>query len=270
MGIARKPVKRPQPTPPPNQLGAEGDIEHALGVFAGGFCFTRSLTHSCLAERLGRLWVIRDAPRRRKSEVYRSEEWIGHGITPREMDGAARSGTRGRFRLCLLRGEGELDLSFRADYRQMGYRLRGTEPLMVHDLKRIPRLSAPATIQRITTSDLAACLAKAAGRRPIVPEYWDAASPLRQYVALDPAGAAIGWVQSIGVGDATWVSQMYIMPAYRRQGIARAMLCHMLREDRAAGSRGSVLLASHTGALLYPSVGYRQLGTLWVYCPGRR
>lgn len=62
---------------------------------------------------------------------------------------------------------------------------------------------------------------------------------------------------------------MYVAPAYRRHGIARAMLCRLLRDDRAAGIALAVLLASHAGARLYASVGYTQIGTLLFFTPSR-
>jgi hypothetical protein len=43
----------------------------------------------------------------------------------------------------------------------------------------------------------------------------------------------------------------------------------MLRDDRARGSKRSVLTASHTGALLYPRVGYERIGTLFMFAPKR-
>lgn len=75
------------------------------------------------------------------------------------------------------------------------------------------------------------------------------------------------WVRSIGVGDATWCSNIYVKPEFRRRGIARALLSQMLHDDRSAGAQQAVLLASHTGAKLYPVVGYEQIGTLLVYTP---
>ena len=39
-------------------------LQHAIEVFARGFCFTRSFTHPYLAERLGKVWVVRDGPRK--------------------------------------------------------------------------------------------------------------------------------------------------------------------------------------------------------------
>jgi hypothetical protein len=48
------------------------------------------------------------------------------------------------------------------------------------------------------------------------------------------------------------------------------MLCRMLRDDRDNGAELAVLTASHTGALLYPLVGYRQIATLYLYTPMKR
>jgi hypothetical protein len=44
----------------------------------------------------------------------------------------------------------------------------------------------------------------------------------------------------------------------------------MLRDDREHGADRAVLTASHTGALLYPLVGYRQIATLYLYTPRKR
>lgn len=59
----------------------------------------------------------------------------------------------------------------------------------------------------------------------------------------------------------------HVCPSHRRRGIGQALLSKMLRDDRARGSRCSVLTASHTGALLYPSVGYEQIGMLFMFAP---
>jgi hypothetical protein len=40
-----------------------------------------------------------------------------------------------------------------------------------------------------------------------------------------------------------------------------------LRDDRARGAECSVLTASHTGALLYPRVGYERIGALFMFAP---
>ena len=246
-------------------MGKEIDLmDHAIEVFARGFCFTRSFTHPYLAEQVGRLWVVRDAPRKRGE--YRREEWIGHGVTPEEIDWTARKHTRGRFAVCAIHGVNESDRSLRVGFKALGYRLGGTEPVMVHELKRIPHFEGPVEIVRVTTEDLAERINKAARFRQILPEHLGTDTPLRQYAAL-AGDKPVGWVRSIDVEQATWCADMYVVPEFRRRGIARAMMAQMLRDDRRCGSKLAVLTASHTGAKLYPLVGYRQIATLMLYTP---
>ena len=239
-------------------------LHHAIEVFARGFCFTRSFTHPYLAERVGQIWAVRDAPRERGE--YRREEWIAHGVALEEIDATARKHTRGRFAVCAIHGVDESDQPLRSGFRALGYRLGGTEPVMVHKLKRIPRFDSPVEIVRVTAEDLAERVNKAARFRQILPEHLLTDSPLRQYAAIAD-DKPVGWVRSIDVERATWCADMYVVPEFRRRGIARAMMARMLRDDRAHGSELAVLTASHAGAKLYPIVGYRQIATLMLYTP---
>ena len=243
----------------------EIDILHyAIEVFARGFCFTRSFTHPYLAERVGKIWVVRDAPRKRGN--YRREEWIAHGVTPEVIDETACKHTRGRFAICAIHGTNESDQPLRDGFKALNYRLGTTEPIMVHELEQLPHFEPTVEIIRVTTADLAEQVNKAARFRQILPEHLGTDSPLRQYVALID-NKPVGWVRSINVGQATWCADMYVMPDLRRRGIARAMMCQMLHDDRAHGSKLAVLTASHTGAKLYRVVGYKQIGTLMLYTP---
>ena len=249
-------------------MGKQTDLlERVIEVFARGFCFTRSFTHPYLAERIGKIWVVRDAPR--KNGKYRGEEWIAHGVAPKKIDQVARKETRGRFAVCAICGVGESDESLRTEFKALDYRLMRTEAVMAHDLKRIPRFDNPVEIVRVATRSMADRLNKAARARQILPDHLAKGSPLRAYVAL-VCEKPVGWVSSIDVGRATWCNNMYVDRKFRRRGIARAIMAKMLRDDRAGGSKLAVLVASHTGALLYPVVGYKQIGTLMLYTPKRR
>ncbi len=239
-------------------------LQHAIEVFARGFCFTRSFTHPYLAERVGEIWAVRDAPRKRGD--YRREEWIAHGVTPEVIDETARKHTRGRFAVCAIHDVDEFDQLLREGFKALNYRLGGTEPIMVHELKRIPHFDNPVEIVHVTTADLAEWVNKAARSRQILPEHLGKDSPLRQYAALVD-DKPVGWVRSIDVEQATWCADMYVVPEFRRRGIARAMMAQMLRDDRAHGSKLAVLTASHAGAKLYPIVGYKQIATLMMYTP---
>lgn len=242
-------------------------LDTALEVFARGICVPRSFTHPCLAERVDGMWVTRDAPRRRGR--YRREEWFAHGIAPDETVRIVRRHTRGRYAICAICTVGESDEPTRAGYRALDHRLGFTEPIMVHRLRRIPRFASPIEIVRVLDPDLADQVNKAVRRRQILPEHFTPDAPLRMYAALmdgDPAG----WVSSVEVAGATWCANLYVKPEFRRRGIGRALMCRMLRDDRSHGSQLAVLAASHTGALLYPLVGYEQIGTLFMYTPRRR
>jgi GNAT superfamily N-acetyltransferase len=163
----------------------------------------------------------------------------------------------------------EDDGPMRAAYRALEYRLETTEALMVHPLLQIPRTPEILPVNRVVTQERADQLAKIARKRLALPEHFGADSPLRLYVALD-GETPVGWLRSITVGNCAWVSNVYVEAKYRRQGIGRSMLTTMLRDDRAHNIGQSVLLASHTGALLYPRVGYQQIGELFVYTPRKR
>jgi GNAT superfamily N-acetyltransferase len=243
------------------------EIDFAIEVFVRGHCVGRSHTFPYEAARVGPVWVMRDAPRKKPSD-YRKEEWIAHGVEPTEVDGLARQHTRGRFFVCALLGEGEPDQPTRAAYKALGYRLLATEGFFVQRLKRIPKLPSPASIERVRTPALAERLGKITRRRPIASEFFGDDSPFRQYVALQDQDI-VGRVRSVDAAGATWCADMYVDTSHRRRGIGRALLSRMLRDDRARGSKCSVLTASRTGALLYPHVGYERIGMLYMFAPRR-
>jgi GNAT superfamily N-acetyltransferase len=136
----------------------------------------------------------------------------------------------------------------------------------VHDLARVPRRAADVAIERVRDAEMAARFGKVTPTRPIASELLTEAAPFRQFVALD-GREIVGRVRSVDASGATWCADMYVTPSHRRRGIGRALLAHMLRDDRARCSKCSVLTASHTGALLYPHVGYVRLGTLFMFTP---
>ena len=113
-------------------------IDRAIEIFARGFTFTRSMMHPFLAERVGPVWVMRDGPRSRNGERYRTEEWIAYRVEPAEVDRIARRDTRGKYAICAIHGIDESPDALRAAYKRLGYRLATTEPLFVHALKKVP------------------------------------------------------------------------------------------------------------------------------------
>lgn len=250
-----------------HEAEAERLLDLVVEVFARGFCVRRSFTHSYVAERVEGLWVTRDAPR--KSGRYRNEEWIASGIEPERAVRVISEHSRGRYTVCAICRAGESEEPFRAGFRALDYRLGRTLPLMVHRLRRIPRLEAPTEIVRVLESELANLVSKAARSRQILPEHLTPDAPCRLHAALVD-GSPVGWVSSVEVVGSTYCTHLYVKSEFRRRGIGRALISQMLRDDRRGGSQLAVLAASHTGALLYPLVGYEQIGTLFLYTPRRR
>jgi GNAT superfamily N-acetyltransferase len=210
---------------------------------------------------------MRDAPRKNPRD-YRKEEWIAHGTEASVVDAIARRHARGRFFVCVMVGEGEPEEPTRTAYKLLGYRLLAAEGFFVQRLLRIPRPQTPASIEWVRTPDLAARLGKVTRNRPISNDLLGDEAPFRQYVALDGEDI-VGRVRSIDAAGATWCADMYVSPSHRRRGIGQALLSRMLRDDRARGSKCSVLTASHAGALLYPRVGYERIGTRFMFVPRR-
>jgi GNAT superfamily N-acetyltransferase len=244
----------------PNQ-----EIEFAIEVFVRGHSAGRSRTFPYEVSRVGPVWLMRDAPRKNPRN-YRKEEWIAHGVDPREVDAIVRRHTRGRFFACVMIAEGEPDQPTRTAYKALGYRLLATEGFFVQRLKWIPKPLPPVSIERVRTPDLAAQLGKVTRTRPISSNLLGDDAPFRQYVALDGEDI-VGRVRSVDAVGATWCADMYVNPSHLRRGIGQALLSRMLRDDLARGSKCSVLTASHAGALLYPRVGYERIGTLFMFAP---
>jgi GNAT superfamily N-acetyltransferase len=243
------------------------EMDFALEVFVRGHSAGKSRTFPYEASRVGPLWVMRDEPRRNPRH-YRKEEWIAHDLDAGEVDAIARRHTRGRFFVCAMVGEGEPDQPTRTAYKGLGYRLLATEGFFVQRLTRIPKAPSSVSIERVGTPELAARLGNVTRTRPIADSLLGTDAPFRQYVALDGEDI-VGRVRSVDAVGATWCADMYVNPSHRRRGIGHALLCRMLRDDRARGSKCSVLTASHTGALLYPRVGYERIGTLFMFVPRR-
>lgn len=244
------------------------EIDDAIEVFVRGFCVGKSLTHPYECTRIGNVWVMRDAPRRNLRD-YRKEEWVAYHVAPRQVDSIAREHTRGRFFVCAVRAVDEPDAPLRDEYKRLGYRLLASEPLFIHRLKKIPRAKSPVRVIQVRTQPVAVKFGAATRTRPLLPEHLAKTSPFRQYVAID-GDNIVGWVRSVDAVDSTWCSNMYVQESHRRRGIGTAMLAKMLRDDRAQRAKKSVLLSSHTGALLYPRVGYEQIGTSLIYAPKRK
>lgn len=189
------------------------------------------------------------------------------GLTPEEALPHIQTAADGkRYFACAIEPM-DADLAGIAEaYKGLGYRLLRREPMMVRACADVEIFSGPFPVERVRDLELAAKTDSAAGYRLILDEHLSRDdAPLRLYVARDGDEIA-GWVRSVKAGPKrAWVSSMMVRPEYRRQGVARSLITHMLADDARYGYENSILLASGTGAKLYKAVGYRQIGLLQLF-----
>jgi ribosomal protein S18 acetylase RimI-like enzyme len=227
----------------------------------------RSITHPAEVDREGSLFVVRDAPRRKGPE--RTREIVVVDIPP-EMarEEVIRLGAGHKHSVCVLTNDISPHRPTIDAYKSFGYRFLRTEPMFVHDMKEIAEPDPGIQICRVQTITEAERWAKAAGARQIDPKHLSS-DPLlvRGYVA-EASGQIVGYVRSIQLCHPdTFVAGLFVSPSHRRMGIGRALMLHMLKDDRQHGIECSTLLASASGSKLYPKVGYRQIGILHLFVP---
>jgi GNAT superfamily N-acetyltransferase len=254
---------RPAMSPTPDT-----SLDLAIDAFAQSNAITSSFTHPSMIERFGPALVNRDAARKNAAD-YRRERWTARGMAPTELDKLTRRHARGRYCICAIQPPGEPEDALRAGYKSLGYRLQATESFMMHSLAKIPAVAEPFLVERVLTQELADRVTKSARYRQLLPAHLAENSSLRQYAVVDRQ-TAIAWGKSIAIGDSAWVDNLFVVEKYRRRGIAKAMMACMLRDDRAHGAKRSLLMASHTGAMLYPLLGYKEIGKLFVFVLTRK
>ena len=76
------------------------ELTQIVETFARGYCVTRSFTHPYIAKRTGKLWILRDGPR--KSGDYRREEFISWGVDPVRLHEQVQQQARGHYCICAL------------------------------------------------------------------------------------------------------------------------------------------------------------------------
>jgi GNAT superfamily N-acetyltransferase len=242
-------------------------LHEAIEVFGRGFCATRSFTHPYQLSQVERLWVMGDGPRR--SGDYRVQEVLIHGVTPDEAVSTIRRQVSGRFFACVIEPLHAPLEELKAAYKEHGFRLLRREPMMARRLDDVPALDGPCEVRRVLDGVDAELVRLAAGGSQIPKGELREDSSIRLYAAFE-GGRAVGFVRSIqATPRATWVSNMVVLPEWRRRGIARSIMSQMLADDRALGGEYSVLLASHVGSKLYATLGYEQIGLLQLFAPIR-
>jgi len=245
-------------------------IQEAIETFAHGFAATRSITHPYLVSRVDPLWMLHDAPRADRKE-RRNREYLACGTPPGQVVELIERTKPDRYALCVIHPGLERNSGIEQAYKGLRFRYARHEPVFVADVRHLEQGGPSPRVRRVRTADDAAAVSRAARRRQIPNhevEREDADAAL--FAALDD-GEPVGWVSSIRTSrDSAWVANLFVRQEHRGQGLGGALMRAMLAFDAERGVRFSVLTASQAGSRLYPSVGYRQIGTLQLFNPLHR
>lgn len=246
------------------------DPEFAIEVFVTAFARNRSLVYGCIPERHGGVWVMHDHPSRGADD--RVAEVVGWEKGPDEYVNAGAALGGNRWAACVVGAD--LDgKKAPVAFREAGFRRAGKEPLFVRDLRVRAGYVGDGfegVVKRVESEEEMENLRLAkGGRKAMRPEDLgvDDADFRVFYAVLD--GVLAGRVTSCRVREASWVADLYVEPGFRRRGLGSALMGALAADDWRLGVRWSVLLASSTGALLYPRLGYEQTGLLhFMWPPG--
>ena len=245
-------------------------IDAAIETFAGGWCYTRSFTHPYLATRLTpQVLRLHDGPRSNPNADVRREEFVCFGCSPTEALAISASAATGNYAICFVLPLGADDTEVRKEFKALGCRLGATEAFMDNDVPDILATEPIIPVVRIADQAHADAIGKAWRRKQILSRDIGNENAVHRVYTIHDGEKYIGSCGSIRVGDASWISSLYVDAEYRRKGLGKALMTRVMADDRALGIRKNVLLASHTGAMLYPTIGFSQLGTLYIYNPPR-
>ncbi len=246
------------------------NTQEAIDAFVSSYCLSRSRVYPYKDFRQGDLIICRDDPPQ-KSRGRNPEIVVYPGADPRSVARQINDlNLTSSFTFSPFCDSQANIKEFAAQYRELGYRLRSTEGLFVFDLRSHIPPKLDFDIRQVITNSDEDCLYKLTKSKIITSEISQTlGGEVRTfYCSID--GNAVGWCRSVVTHPSIgYVGGMYTAPEHRRKGIGRSLLSVMLSADKAAGLEYSVLLATHTGALLYEAVGYERIGTLVMMSPKR-
>jgi GNAT superfamily N-acetyltransferase len=150
-----------------------------------------------------------------------------------------------------------------ASYTAHGYRLLLTEYLMTRMLHDLPPMAAQYPVETITDQEKAVWAnAHDPEGQPWIHDLHLTDPSLWHYVTIAD-NRVVARARAIRYdASCTYVTHVTTDPAYRRRGLARAVMLRLLHDCAARGETQNVLVASEEGDLLYRSLGYLRLATI--------
>ncbi len=235
-------------------------LARVVEISVKAFCAGKSVTYPYLATRHDGLWVLQDAPGKKRDQ--RKIEVFTHDLSAEETVRRIRELGLGWHFVCAACTNETNFAETRAAFKALGYRALATEWFFVHDLQgEIPVFESEPVVRLIHSGEELATICQRARHKR---RYRNDGT--RHYCIWDD-DFDFGWVHGVPYEEDAWVSDLFVYSEFRNRGYGKALMSRMLRDDQALGVRSSVLIASTAGARIYPTLGYEQIVVLHVLCP---
>jgi GNAT superfamily N-acetyltransferase len=239
------------------------DVETAWALFISGFTDTAFARSAAARFRAGPLDAVRFARGELSGTAF--EEYFVRASDPTDALAAVEEARPlARHYLTVLADRPGVQEA----YERAGYRLDDSEALMACDLGGTVALEPDCDVTVVRTAEEAARYnaADPQGTAWIMPD--NLADPRMVHYAIVHDGRLVSRGRNLRLDAAhSYVSAVYTAEAHRGRGLARSLMARLLADDRERGARWSVLTASRMGEPLYARLGYRALGTIYIFEP---
>jgi GNAT superfamily N-acetyltransferase len=230
----------------------------------------KSMTHPYDYYRKDGLWIMRDVIGSKRQRYSRKSEVVATGLSAHEVIDSIAGENLSQYFISHLHDSDADPQLIKDDYKANGYRLLLSEGFFVHDDKAVPVVECVPPAKRVRSMEESNLIKKERRNKKAVRDVDLAAvHPEHRLYAVMDDDQAYGWVGSVPFGESSWIADLYVLERFRGRGFGAALMSAVTRQDRQNGVVNSVLLASSAGARLYPHIGYKQIGTLQLFCPKR-
>lgn len=241
-------------------------FDGAAAVYAGHFEKLQSIAQPVEARPFP-LGVWQHFPNRRKWYRTSDQFYVLQG-DPEAMLAAIAAVEAGRYHVIDLIG---LDpAGDAAIYQDAGYELDSVEVLMdrVVTDDDAAQSDDPRAVSELSDTQIAALAdvwnngRDANGYQPILPAHNSAPGLVQRYIEIDGQPAAYG--RAIVDNGSAFLSDVNTFPAFRRQGLGRAIMEALHGGIARAGATRVVLTSTEMGLSLYQQLGYRDVAQDWI------
>lgn len=242
-------------------IGCMIPLEDAVQIFVTAFSIGKSRSHPYAVEKSGPLWVMRDGPG--KKGPQRKIEVVACNQIPETVVAQIAKAKLGWHFVCDIFADNDSAPARKATYKSLGYRALSTERFYAHQMHRIPKFECFPPARLVSNQqEFDSIPQRSQHSRKL-------AEGTRQFCIWDELHA-YGWVYSRPIESSAWVGDLYVDAQYRGGGFGKAIMSKLLQTEKGLGTKSVVLLASKLGSIIYPSLGFEEIGLAQIFCPVRR